>query len=89
MEGLDLIPRGGPPDDIGLVGDDDKQKAGAMQTVQGIRYAWENLEVVQRKRRLRLAGSEDLPVDHAVAVQKDCALHVVDSHLASKALTIG
>ena len=81
VEGVDLIPRGETPDDIRLVRHEDEEESGAGETVQGIGYAGENLEIVQRERRLRLTGAEDLPVDHTVAIQKDCALHVVDSHL--------
>jgi hypothetical protein len=89
MEGFDLFSRGETSDDIGLVRHEDKEKSGAMQAVERIGHAWENLKIGQRERRLSLTSAEDLPVDHAVAIQKDCSPHAVDSHLVLEVLTIG
>ena len=89
VKGFDLISRGEAPDDVRLVGHDDKKKTGAMQTVQGVWYTRKNLEIIQCKRRLRLPGSEDFPVDHPVAIQKNGGRQGAASDFVWAAFTFG
>ena len=78
---LNLISRGESPDDIWLVCDYNEYKTGAMQVGKRFGYAWENLEIGHGEWRLGLTGAEDLPVDHAVAVEEHGPPHRICSSI--------
>ena len=62
-----------PAGDVGLVRDDDELEAGLAQTAAGLLDAGEQLDLVHVAGRARDAVAHDRGVEHAVAVEEDCA----------------
>ena len=89
MDGVDLAPRGLPPDHIRLVGHHNQQKSGAAQLLQRVRNTRDDVDLGQRQWCIRLAVANERAVDHAVAIEEDRPRHRVDSHLVSATLTSG
>ena len=73
--------------DVRLIGRDDEMKAGGVQQLQRLRDAWQNIEILEPLRRIRLPAANDGAIDDAIAIDEDGSLHapagpLTDSHLA-------
>ena len=89
VNGVEQFPRQRAARDVGLIGDDDQQKAAGLEEGEGFGHAGQNLELLGSTRRIGLAVTLERAVEHAVAVEKHGALQRRDSHLVGAAFTAG
>ena len=81
--------RQGATADVWLVCGNDEKKTGLLQFGASFDDAGENLEFLQRRRRIGLAVASERAVDDAVAIQEDGPPHFVPSHLVRFTFSFG
>lgn len=97
MYSLNYLPPQDSSGDIRLVGGEDQQEAGLVEGTQGFRHSWQDLQLLERRRRIPLAVLHPRPIDDTVPIKKNRPVHkryafavfAVPSHLASTICNFG
>ena len=60
-----------PTADVGLVGNNDDQKIGALERLHGILHSWQQPKIFKPARRIGLPSAHFAAIDHPITVEEN------------------